>query len=91
MLTWNSNKKNCFKADERWKYSSKNSQNVTLASTFCHIIPIDFVIILLVWKSQPSRTKIVSDQKEIRESKMPQGRSFVTLTLNPKKAKLLLK
>ena len=42
----------CFKADERWKCNnfSKNSQNVTLASTFCHIIPIDFVIVLLVSK-----------------------------------------
>ena len=74
-------KTGCFKANKRWKCNnlSKNLQNVMLASTFCHIILIDLLIILLVWKRQPSRTK------------MSQRRSFVTLTLNPQKAKLLLK
>ena len=61
-----------------------------LASTFFHIIPINFVIISLVWKSHPSRTKI-SDQKEIRENKMSRRISLVTLTLTPEKARLLLK
>ena len=55
-----------------------------LASTFFHIIPINFVIISLVWKSHPSRTKI-SDQKEIRENKMSRRISLVTLTLTPEK------
>ena len=27
---------------------SENAQNVALASTFCHIIPVDLVIVLLV-------------------------------------------
>ena len=34
--------------DENRRIFTKNSQNVTLASTFCHIILIDLVIILLV-------------------------------------------